>query len=77
MIGIIIAVIPALYFSYTLFTWGGIPFSGYTAEAIINDPLRYVLTFALFWIMFGFVLGILGSLAGWVYKKNKSNNHER
>jgi len=73
IIGIILAVIPAIFFSYILFTWHGLPFSGYKPKTVLGDPISYTILLIIFWAFFGAFIGLAGALVGYIYEKIKNN----
>ncbi len=72
IIGIILATIPAIFFSYILFTWHGLPFSGYKPKTVFDDPVSYIVILLLFWAFFGTFIGLAGTLIGYIYGKIKN-----
>ena len=68
----VISVIPAIYFSYILFTWHGLPFSGYTPKTVSGDPIAYITLLLVFWAAAGIPLGLISMLVGYIYGKIKN-----
>jgi hypothetical protein len=72
LIGIVIALIPAIYASYS-FVIHGIAggLTGGGASSITENLPGFIIFSFTFWIIFGIALGLIGAIIGLIYEKIK------